>query len=104
MSPQPNKIAAPKRKMIRLSPADLIQTELPKAGEGLPVVIRPTLEGLDLIAWSEGNAPVIEKLLTQYGGILFRDFTLAGISAFEKLIETVSGGLLDYTYRSTPRK
>jgi alpha-ketoglutarate-dependent taurine dioxygenase len=104
MAPQPNKLAAPKRKLIRLSPADLVQTELPKPGDGLPVVIRPAVEGLDLIAWSEGNPAVIEKFLTQYGAILFRDFTIAGISAFENLIETVSGGLLDYTYRSTPRK
>jgi alpha-ketoglutarate-dependent taurine dioxygenase len=62
------------------------------------------MEGVDLITWADGNRPHIEQLLTEYGAILFRDFTMAGVSAFERLIEAVSGELLDYTYRSTPRK
>jgi alpha-ketoglutarate-dependent taurine dioxygenase len=66
--------------------------------------MRPGVEGVDLIRWVEANRVAIEELLTGYGAILFRDFTVQGVSPFEQLIEALSGGLLDYTYRSTPRK
>jgi alpha-ketoglutarate-dependent taurine dioxygenase len=62
------------------------------------------VNGVDLISWAERNRLRIEALLTEYGAILFRDFTMTGVSAFERLIEAVSGGLLEYTYRSTPRR
>ena len=71
---------------------------------GCPCVMHPGIDGVDLIAWAGSHRLRIDQLLTEYGAILFRDFTLTGISAFEQLVEAVSGGLLDYTYRSTPRK
>ena len=61
------------------------------------------MDGVDLIAWAEGNRPLLDELLTKHGAILFRGFDLAGVSDFERLVGVVSGDLLDYTYRSTPR-
>jgi alpha-ketoglutarate-dependent taurine dioxygenase len=66
--------------------------------------MHPGIEGVDFTAWATGHRLRIDELLIEYGAILFRDFTLMGIVAFEQLVEAVSGGLLDYTYRSTPRK
>jgi len=69
----------------------------------LPLVVRPALEGVDLGLWAAANSDFIETYLLRNGAILFRDFGLATEEAFEQLIEAVSGPLLDYSYRSTPR-
>jgi alpha-ketoglutarate-dependent taurine dioxygenase len=72
-------------------------------GQTLPLVLSPHALGEDLTAWAMGKRDRIEKLLLANGGILFRGFRLAGAPDFERLIATLSDGLLDYTYRSTPR-
>ena len=69
----------------------------------LPLVVRPAREGVDLGIWAAANSDFIETYLLRNGAILFRDFGLATVEAFEQLIEAVSGPLLDYSYRSTPR-
>lgn len=69
----------------------------------LPLVLRPAVRDLSLIRWAAGNADFIESYLTRNGAILFRDFGLSQVAEFEELIEAVSGRLLDYSYRSTPR-
>ena len=69
----------------------------------LPLVVRPAREGVDLGLWAAANSNFIETYLLRNGAILFRDFGLATVEAFERLIETLSGPLLDYSYRSTPR-
>jgi hypothetical protein len=69
----------------------------------LPLVVRPAREGVDLGLWAAANSHFIEAYLLRNGAILFRDFGLATEAAFEQFIEAVSGPLLDYSYRSTPR-
>ena len=69
----------------------------------LPLVIRPAIAGVELLAWARSNREFLEAHLLQEGAILFRDFDLKTTEEFEQLIETVSGKLLDYSYRSTPR-
>jgi alpha-ketoglutarate-dependent taurine dioxygenase len=69
----------------------------------LPLVLRPATRGLDLIHWAKSNTGFIDRTLLQHGAILFRGFGLADVVEFERLIEAVSGPLLNYSYRSTPR-
>src|SRR6185295_4047987 len=69
----------------------------------LPLVARPAKPGVYLPAWARANADFIESYLLRNGAILFRDFALSTVEEFEQLIEAVSGPLLDYSYRSTPR-
>jgi alpha-ketoglutarate-dependent taurine dioxygenase len=45
---------------------------------------------------------VLQKLQT-IGAILFRDFGLLPLGDFEELLTRISGELVDYSYRSTPR-
>ena len=98
------KIPRSARKLVRISVEDVVRTELPSASDRLPVILHPGIEGVDLTAWASGHHLRIDQHLSEYGAILFRGFTLSGVVAFEQLVEAVSGGLLDYTYRSTPRK
>ncbi|HEV7745552.1 MAG TPA: TauD/TfdA family dioxygenase [Pyrinomonadaceae bacterium] len=74
-----------------------------RPGSPLPLIIRPAEEELDLVEWAAANSNFIELYLVRNGAILFRDFDLSTIEEFEQLIEGVSGPLLDYSYRSTPR-
>jgi alpha-ketoglutarate-dependent taurine dioxygenase len=61
------------------------------------------MEEVDLIEWATANTDFIERYLERNGAILFRNFNLSSVEQFEELIEAVSGPLLDYSYRSTPR-
>lgn len=74
-----------------------------RADGSLPLVIEPTSPNVDLLAWAKTNQNELQKRLLDAGGILFRGFDVDSTERFEKLVEAVSGQLLDYTYRSTPR-
>ncbi len=74
-----------------------------QAGKTLPLLIEPNTSATDLIAWAEDNRSAIEARLLRHGGILFRGFNLSTPEEFERFITTISGNLLDYSYRSTPR-
>lgn len=74
-----------------------------RPGSPLPLVVRPAEDGVELIEWAAANSGFIESYLLRNGAILFRDFRLSTVEEFERLIEAVSGPLLDYSYRSTPR-
>lgn len=75
-----------------------------RPGSPLPLVVRPAVNGIDLVEWAAANVGFIESYLLRNGAILFRDFGIAEVRKFERLIEVVSGRLLDYSYRSTLRQ
>jgi alpha-ketoglutarate-dependent taurine dioxygenase len=68
----------------------------------LPLVIEPKSQ-VDPVEWSKSNRRELERLLLECGALLFRGFAISETEQFEHLIEALSGKLLDYTYRSTPR-
>jgi alpha-ketoglutarate-dependent taurine dioxygenase len=86
---------------------DLSQREITlsylRPGSPLPLVVRPAVENIDLVDWAAANKGFIENYLLRNGAILFREFDLTSVAKFERLIETICGPLLDYSYRSTPR-
>jgi alpha-ketoglutarate-dependent taurine dioxygenase len=69
----------------------------------LPLVIGPTDATVGLIQWAHDNRALLDSTLLRKGAILFRGFDLRTAEEFERLIEAVSGTLLDYSYKSTPR-
>lgn len=83
--------------------SEAINISCMQAGRMLPLLIEPATSTTDLIAWAEDNRSALESLLLRHGGILFRGFNLSTPEEFEEFITTVSGNLLDYSYRSTPR-
>ncbi len=91
------------RKQLSVSQAELVRTECLRAGQALPLVIQPALDGVSLVDWTRRNVAFIERNLIDHGAILFRNFKLETVAEFERLITTVSAELLDYSYRSTPR-
>jgi alpha-ketoglutarate-dependent taurine dioxygenase len=49
------------------------------------------------------NRQMVLDRLQVAGAVLFRDFNLETIPDFEQLLKMLSGELVDYSYRSTPR-
>lgn len=96
-------IKAGRRKPINVSSKTLIKTELVEPGKPLPLVVKPTVDGLNLAAWATGDREWIKTQLLKHGGLLFRGFQVNGITGLEQFIETISGPLIEYSYRSTPR-
>ena len=92
-----------RRKEIRLSQEVLVKADCLSADCCLPLVVQPAIEGLELIGWAKSNRDFIETKLRNHGAILFRNFNVKTISEFEQFIIAVSGELLAYSYRSTPR-
>ncbi|MFQ4145489.1 TauD/TfdA family dioxygenase [Chlorogloeopsis sp. ULAP02] len=92
-----------KRKSIIVSSENLIKTSFLKPNQLLPFVIQPTVDGTNLINWASSNRDWIEKKIIQYGGLLFRDFSINTHSEFANFMQAVAGELVEYSYRSTPR-
>jgi alpha-ketoglutarate-dependent taurine dioxygenase len=67
------------------------------------IEVRPAIDGLSLLEWVQANREAMLQKLQTIGAILFRDFGLLPLRDFEELLTRVSGELVDYSYRSTPR-
>lgn len=91
------------RKTISLSTGALVEVGCLNPERALPLVIRPSVKGLDLPSWAAGNADFIEERLLKYGAILFRGFDVKAADEFEAFIKSVSGEPLEYNERSSPR-
>lgn len=89
------------RTQVAISDQALVKTESPFGP--LPLVVRPALDGVDLISWAQSHKAELEKLLLNHGGLLFRGFKMTTAEDLHTLIQKVSGKLLSYSHRSTPR-
>lgn len=92
-----------RRQAVRFSREELVTTELLTPCQSLPLVIRPAVERLDAWAWAENSRDFIETHLLKHGALLFRDFKLNSAEEFERFIGAISGELLEYRERSSPR-
>lgn len=91
------------RRELDLSAQGLVRMEPLQPGNPLPLLVRPVVPGVDLLQWVTENRAVIGERLLEHGGLLFRGFRTGSTADFERLVAALSGELLRYTYRSTPR-
>lgn len=91
------------RKSITVSQDELIKTSYLQPENSLPLVIEPNIDALNLTVWTQHNRSWIENQLLKHGGILFRGFQVKNVTGFEEFMQALSGNLLKYSYRSTPR-
>src|SRR3954454_5766239 len=80
-----------------------VATDFLTPASRMPLVLRPCSANIDLASWAADNRAFIAQRLSREGAILFRNFGINNPEQLETLIESVSGKLLDYSYRSTPR-
>jgi alpha-ketoglutarate-dependent taurine dioxygenase len=91
-----------RRQLVRLSPEGLVTADYLN-DERLPLVLRPNTNNVDLFGWVENNRDYIEKELGKHGAILFRGFNVSLVVEFERFVRAVSGKILEYNERSSPR-
>jgi alpha-ketoglutarate-dependent taurine dioxygenase len=89
-----------RRKTMTIAATELVQAK--QSQHPLPLILEPMVDGVDLVAWVDSQRSQLEAHLLTHGGILFRNFKVE-VATFEQLIQTISGELLSYSYRSTPR-
>jgi alpha-ketoglutarate-dependent taurine dioxygenase len=88
---------------LHISQQDLVKTSELQTGQTLPLLVEPRIGKIDLAAWIGSHREWITDRLSKHGGILFRDFDIREVTEFEALVRALSGELLEYSYRSTPR-
>lgn len=92
-----------RREAVPLADVGLVSVEPPPDDSSEPVVIRPTLAGLDVVVWATANRSLIDGLLDRHGAVLLRSFELGGLSGFGDLVKGVAGDPIEYRERSSPR-
>ena len=97
------RLAATTRKVVALSSGELVRISSVAPDQPLPRVIEPAIEGVRLESWVANHRSSIEDTLLETGGILFRGFPMVDVDSFEAIVAALSGELLSYSYRSTPR-
>lgn len=98
-----NKFKAFKRKPVTLTQEALVKSDYLAPEQKLPLVMQPTVSGVDLVAWAGGHRELIETELVKHGGILFRNFGVNSEAKFEEFVRAISSGLIEYGERSSPR-
>lgn len=91
------------RRQVPLSAREIVIEEPLTPGRWLPRVIRPALDGVDLVAWLEPNRQRLQESVQRDGAILFRGFDVSSVDRFERVITAACGQALRYTERSSPR-
>ncbi len=93
------------RKALRISSGSLVTIGPLFTDKAIPLCIRPSVAGVSLLDWARANRDLIESHLLQHGALLFRGFGDSKVESFELFAEATSlGGLIDYSYCSTPRR
>jgi alpha-ketoglutarate-dependent taurine dioxygenase len=90
-------------KIKRQAVSELVQVSPLISGGNLPLLIQPNVEGVNIVNWLGNNLELVKIHLYKHGGILFRNFQISDVEEFENLIKTVSGELVEYRDRSSPR-
>jgi alpha-ketoglutarate-dependent taurine dioxygenase len=93
----------PRQNKLVIDQGELVEAGYLQPSKILPLVLQPTVEGVNLVAWGSSCLGFIEAKLLQHGGILFRNFNVNSAVEFEQFIRVISRELLEYSYRSTPR-
>ena len=91
------------RRAVSGAPEKLIKEETLRPGQSLPLLIKPAIEGVNLVEWAQNNRQFIEVQLFTHGGLLFRNFDVKDVTHFEQFVKATSNELLTYRERSSPR-
>ena len=101
--PSLKSLVGARRKAVSVSQEDLVRTGSLEGGSPLPLVVQPAFPGVRLADWAASNRERIEQWIDRHGGVLFRDFGLSTPDDFQAVVRAVSGDLLEYKERSSPR-
>jgi alpha-ketoglutarate-dependent taurine dioxygenase len=92
-----------KRRAVSVTSEALVKTGPLFPDGGLPLLVEPAVQGINLATWAAANRPLLDEKLLHHGGILFRGFNIQEPEELEKAIQAISGESLEYRERSSPR-
>jgi alpha-ketoglutarate-dependent taurine dioxygenase len=92
-----------RRRIVSTAKDDLVKRSFFGPDGGPPLVVQPAIDGVNWASWLSKNRESIESRLYEHGAILFRNFNLRDVGAFERFVKTFGHELLSYSYQSTPR-
>ncbi|WP_020563495.1 TauD/TfdA family dioxygenase [Methylosarcina fibrata] len=73
------------------------------AASGLPLLVRPAVQGVALLDVADDLRRLAERELLRCGGLLFRGFSVSGPAEFKAFAAGFGHPLLSYEFGSTPR-
>lgn len=85
------------------APRPLIKTTPLMADRDFPLLIEPAVADLDPVGWARSSRDLIDTLLCQHAGLLFRGFALHSAEDFEAFAEAIHPGLFG-GYGDLPKK
>ena len=91
------------RKAGTIKTNNLIRTEPLQPDSSVPLVVLPNVEDLDLVSWAASQKAYLQQLLLRHGGLLFRNFRIAGADRFQEFVTAISGEALEYMEQTSPR-
>lgn len=92
-----------RRQAVGISSADWVDAQPTPDQSGLPLLVRPRADGVDLVEWARANRDVVEQYLAESGAALFRGFGMRSADRFRGLVEAAAGAAEEYRERSSPR-
>jgi alpha-ketoglutarate-dependent taurine dioxygenase len=92
-----------RRRPVAAAQSEWVKAEPPDDGASGPLVISPLLPGVGAADWAGAGRALIEEALLKHGSALFRRFEVGGPTGFEQFAGAVSGEMLEYRERSSPR-
>lgn len=93
-----------KRKSVSTAQTEWVKTGMLLPDKSMPLLVQPTVDGINLKEWGKANRAFIEENLLKYGAVLFRGFDIKEIAEFEEIIGVMSdSGAIEYTFRASPR-
>jgi non-ribosomal peptide synthetase component F/alpha-ketoglutarate-dependent taurine dioxygenase len=81
----------------------MIKTSYLPGCEGLPLVIEPATNDVELVEWAGQSAAFIETELLKHGALLFRNFNTASVKEFERFAAAICDDLFS-EYGDLPRE
>ena len=101
---QPKALPTARRQAVSLSSQTLVVAEPPPPDQTLPLVLRPSMPGVNLVEWAANNRAVVDGHVHRHGAVLFRGFELEGTpEELVRLIRAATGEPLPYVEQSSPR-
>ncbi len=103
-----------RRQTVDLAEIELVKTGFLEGAPGMPLLIEPALDGVELAEWAAGGRDRIDGWLLDHGALLFRGFAAGGVGEFERFARAVTNELYgdygdlpreegsDRVYHSTP--
>lgn len=89
--------------VVQIQEENLVLFRHQQSQPPLPLLGEPAEPHIDLAGWLASHRAQLASHLSNAGAILFRQFAISSVEAFQLVARALSGELLDYTERSTPR-